>query len=322
MQSSTNRPTGMLAFSMVWFGQLVSVLATHMTQFALTIWVFKETGSATALGLVFAFYITPFLIVSPVAGAMVDRYNRKLMMMMSDLGAGLATVAILVLQALGWLEIWHLYVTAAFTGVFQAFQWPAYSAAISTLVSKEQYGRANGMMSLVEAGPGVVAPLLAGALLPLIDLTGIMAIDVATFVLAIAALMVVHVPQPKQTEVGKQAQGSILQESVFGFRYIFARPSLLGLQLVFLFGNLMAGIGFTALAPMILLRTGNSEVHLGTVQSVGAIGGIAGGVLMSMWGGPKRRVHGVLMGHILLGLFAQSMMGLNYGLPVWIVGMV
>jgi hypothetical protein len=274
------------------------------------------------LGLVFAFYITPFLIVSPVAGAMVDRYNRKLMMMMSDLGAGLATIAILVLQASGLLEIWHLYVTAAFTGVFQAFQWPAYSAAISTMVSKEQYGRANGMMSLLEAGPGVVAPLLAGALLPIIGLTGIMAIDVATFVLAIAALMIVHVPRPKQTEAGKQAKGSLLKESVFGFRYIFARPSLLGLQLVFLFGNLMAGIGFTALAPMILLRTNNSEVHLGTVQSVGAIGGIVGGVLMSAWGGPKRRVHGVLMGHILLGLFAQSIMGLNYGLPVWIAGMV
>src|SRR5258706_12325427 len=96
---------------------------------------------------------------------MVDCHNRKMMMMVSDLGAGLATVAVLVLQAFGVLQIWHLYAAAIFQGLGNAFQWPAYSAAITTMVPKEQYGRANGMMSLVEMGPGVFAPLLAGALL-------------------------------------------------------------------------------------------------------------------------------------------------------------
>lgn len=311
----------MAAFTVVWLGQIVSVLATHMTQFALTIWVYEKTGSATALGLMQVFYITPFLLISPFAGVMVDRYDRKLMMMLSDLGAGLATVTILVLQATGLLEAWHLYVTASIAGVFQAFQWPAYSAAISTMVPKEQYGRANGMMSLVEAGPAVVSPLLAGALLPVIRLTGVMLIDVITFVFAIGALLVVFVPQPPRTEAGKQARGSMLKEAVFGFRYIFARPSLLGLQLVFLAGNLMAGIGFTVLAPMVLARTGNNEIVFGSVQSVGAIGGVVGGVVMSMWGGPKRRVHGVLLGWVGSGLLAQMLMGLGRGLPVWALAM-
>jgi MFS family permease len=322
MQTQTHRPAGMFAFTLVWLGQIVSVLATNMTQFGFTIWVYEKTGSATALGLMQVFFITPFLIISPFAGVMVDRHNRKLMMMVSDLGAGLATVGLLVLQALGLLQLWHLYVFSVIAGLGNAFQWPAYSAAISTMVPKEQYGRANGMMSLVEMGPGVIAPLLAGALLPIIHLTGIMLMDVITFVSAIAVLFVVHVPQPPRTAEGRQGQGSIWKEAAYGFRYIFARPSLLGLQLVFFCGNLFAGIAFTVFAPMILARTGNNSVIFGTVQSVGAVGGVIGGIAMSAWGGFKRRVHGVLLGWILSSLFGMVVLGVGRGLPLWIPGMV
>ena len=104
---NTNRPTGMFGFTIVRLGQIVSVLATNMSAFALTIWVFEETGSATALGLMQVFFITPLLIITPFAGVMVDRHNRKLMMMLSDLRAGLATIVILVLQAFGVLELDH-----------------------------------------------------------------------------------------------------------------------------------------------------------------------------------------------------------------------
>ena len=146
------------------------------------------------------FFIPLFMIISPIVGVVVDRHNRKTMMMVSDLAAGLATIIILTLQYFGILEYWHLYATSIVYGLGMAFQWPAYSAAISTMVPKEQYGRANGMMSLVEAGPQVVAPLLAGALLPVFGLTGILFFDVATFILAIGALMIVHIPQPPRTE--------------------------------------------------------------------------------------------------------------------------
>jgi predicted MFS family arabinose efflux permease len=319
MQNSAPRPTGMFAFTIVWLGQLVSVLATSMTQFALTIFVYTKAGDAkaTAMGLMQVFYITPFLIISPFAGAMVDRYDRKLMMMMSDLVAGAATVGILILQWMGILEVWHLYLASALQGLGNAFQWPAYSAAISTMVPKEQYGRANGMMSLVEAGPNVIAPLLAGALLPLIGLTGIMAIDVATFVLAVGALLGVHVPQPPRTSEGQQGRGSLLREAAYGFQYIFARPSLLGLQIVFFFGNLFAGIGFTVMAAMILTRSGNSEITLGSVLTAGAIGGVVGGIVMSAWGGTRRKVHGVLFGHVVSGLLGSTLLGLGQGVPVW-----
>ncbi|HEX5944546.1 MAG TPA: MFS transporter [Anaerolineales bacterium] len=314
---NTNRPTGMFGFTLVWLGQIISVLATNMSVFALTIWVFQETGSFTAVGLTQVFFITPLLIITPLAGVMVDRHNRKLMMMVSDLTAGLATVSILVLQAIGVLEIWHLYAAAIFQGLGNAFQWPAYSAAISTMIPKEKYGRANGMMSLIDMGPGVLAPMLAAALLPRIGLAGILSIDVTTFILAILILFFVHIPQPPRTVEGAQSQGNILKEAVFGFRYIFARPSLLGLQLVFFFGNLCSGIAFTVLTPMILLRTGNDSVSLGLVQSAGAIGGVLGGIAMSAWGGFKRKVHGVLGGWIVCSFFF-ALMGLGTWVPFWV----
>ena len=320
MEAKTNRPSGMFGFTVVWLGQIVSVLASTMSQFALTIFMFQETGSATAVGLMQVFFITPFLIISPIAGVMIDRYNRKLMMMVSDLGAGLATLAILALQAFGLLEYWHLYVTSIVYGLGMAFQWPAYSAAISTMVPKEQLGRANGMMSLIEAGPGVIAPLLAGAVLPLIGLTGILVFDVVTFLLAIGALLVVHIPQPTRTAEGSQAKGGMLQEAAYGFKYIFARPSLLGLQMIFFAGNLFAGIAFTLLAPMILSRTGNDSLMLGSAQTAGAVGGLVGGVLMSAWGGFKRRSHGVLFGWIWSGV-TMAIIGFAGGLPVWVTGL-
>ncbi|MCC7118182.1 MAG: MFS transporter [Anaerolineales bacterium] len=322
MQTSSNhKPSGMFGFVIIWLGQIVSVLASSMSQFALTIFVFEKTESATALGLMQVFFITPFLLISPIAGVMVDRYNRKMMMMVSDLGAGLATVLILIFQYFGILEIWHLYVASVIYGLGNAFQWPAYSAAISTMIPKEQLTRANGLMGLVEVGPGVIAPLLAGALIPLIGITGILTIDVVTFLLAIGALLIVYIPQSLQTVEGRDAQGSLWQEAAFGFKYIFARPSLLGLQLIFFVGNLFSGIVFTLLPAMILLRTGNNELIFGTVQSAGAMAGVAGGLLVSAWGGFKRRVHGVLIGWAVSGV-GVAILGLKGGVPIWLVGVV
>jgi MFS family permease len=319
MQNVRNQPTGMKAFTVVWFGQVISLLGSAMTQFALTIWAWKITGSATALALVGFFSFGPTVLISPIAGALVDRWNRKLVMMLSDLAAGLSTVAILLLYLGGHLQIWHLYVAGAFSGIFQAFQWPAYSAAISVMIPKTQYARAQGMMSVADSGSGILAPLMAGFLIAVIGIEGIMLIDVATFVFAIGALLIVFIPQPPTTEEGLKGRGSLLQEAGYGFRYILQRPSLLGMQLVFFAGNLMASLGYTLLAPMILARSGNSAAMLGSVQSAGAIGGVVGGVLLSMWGGPKRRVHGVLLGHAIAGL---GQMALGLGFPYWYVGIV
>lgn len=315
-------PTGMSAFIIVWLGQIVSVLASTMSQFGLTLWMYQQTQSATALGLMQVFFVTPFLLMSPIAGVMVDRYNRKIMMMVSDLAAVIATSGVFILIILGRLEFWHLYIAAAINGIGNTFQWPAYSAAISTMIPKSQLVRVNGMMSLIEAGPGVIAPLLAGALLPVIGLQGILGIDVVTFFLAISTLIVVHIPRPQLTEEGRKARGNFFKEAAYGFRYIFARPSLLGLQIIFFFGNLFTGIAFTVIPPMILAKTNQNSLIFGTVQTAGAIGVVVGGLVMSAWGGFKRRVHGVLMGWAYCGLIGTAILGLNFGLPLWITGMV
>ena len=316
--AGTKRPTGMLGFSIVWVGQLISVLASNMSWFALTIWAFEKTGSATVLGIVQISFMLPFLIISPIAGAMVDRYNRKLMMMVSDLGAVLATGGILILNAADLLDIWHLCVASVIYGLSGTFQWPAYMAAISTMIPKEQYGRANGMMSLIDTGPAVFSPMLAGALLPFIGLTGILIVDFVTFGLAISALLFVYVPQPAQTEEGQAGKGNLLQEAVYGFKYIFARRSLLSLLLVILSLNLVQGFSGSLFAPMILLRTDNSSATLGAAQSAFALGGVIGGLVVSAWGGFKKRIRGMLLGWSLFAFFGMVLFGLGRSLYVWI----
>jgi len=311
-------PGGMVGFTIVWLGQIVSVLASNMSGFALTIWAFEKTGSATVLGLVQLSFTLPFLLISPFAGAMVDRYNRKLMMMVSDLGAVLATSGILILNAAGHLEIWHMCAASVIYGLSGTFQWPAYMAAISTMVPKEQYGRANGMMSLIDSGPAVFSPILAGALLPFIGLTGILVIDVVTFFLAIGALMIVHVPQPELTQEGQAGKGSLMKEAAYGFQYIFARRSLLSLLLVILCLNLVGGLSQSLFAPMILLRTDNNSASLGAIQSAFAVGGVAGGLIVSAWGGFKKRIRGMLIGWGLYAFFGLILFGLGRNLYVWI----
>jgi MFS family permease len=242
------------------------------------------------------------------------------MMMLSDLGAALATMIVLILYITGNLQIWHLYVTAIISGIFQGFQWPAYSAAITLMLPKEQYARANGMMEMAGNASQVFAPLLAGALIRPLGLVGVLIIDLASAAVAISALLCVHIPQPAKTEAGLEGKGSFLKEAIYGFRYIFARPSLLGLQTVFLVGNLFGGLAYAVTAPMILGRTGNNELIFGSVQSAGAIGGVLGGLVMSAWGGPKRRVHGVLLGWFYASLLGQMVLGLGQALPVWAAG--
>ncbi len=322
-QNTPKRPAGMFGFIIVWFGQIVSVLASSMTGFGLSIWMYQQTESATYMGLMQVAYITPFLALSPIAGVMVDRYNRKLMMMVSDLAAVVGTSFIFIMYATGNLQFWHLYIAAVLNGLGNTFQWPAYSAAISTMVPKEHYGRANGLMGLIESGPGVVAPLLAGMILAIPNtdgMTWILLADLLTFFIAIGALLIVHVPQPEKTVEGQKEGGNIWKEAAYGFKYIFKRPSLLGLQLIFFVGNLFSGIGFTVFAPMILARTQQNSLVFGSVQTAGAIGAVLGGIIISAWGGFKKRVHGVLAGWAAFGLFF-AVLGLGQGLLIWAIFM-
>lgn len=309
--------SGMRGFTFVWLGQFVSLLGTGMTAFTMTIWAWQTTGEATALALVGFFTFAPTVLMSPIAGALVDRWNRKLVMMLSDLASGLSTVIVLILMTSGRLEIWHLYVTGAFSGAFQAFQFPAYSAAVTMMLPKEQYARANGMISLAGSASRILAPVAAGILLGIVGTSGILAFDIITFIVAIGTLLPIHIPQPPSTELRQGEKPSLLRDSVYGFRYIYERPSLLGLLLVFFAMNLSFSMVFPLLAPMILSRTGNDTLILGSVQSALGVGGVLGGVLMSVWGGPKRKIHGVILGMVASSLLGTLTLGLGQSPVMW-----
>lgn len=310
----------MPGFTIVCAGQAVSLLGTAMTNFGLTLWAFEVTGQATPLALVGLFFGVPYIVLSPFVGVLIDRSNRKVLMMLSDLAAAATTLVVLILYTTHNLEVWHLYITATISGIFQGFQGPAYSAAISTMMPKEQYTRANGMLGAVESGSGILAPMLAGALIGPLGLVGLFMIDLVSAAVAVGALVFVHIPQPAPSRSGREGQGSFFQEAAFGFRYIFARPSLLGLQSVFMLGNFFANMAYVLLSPMILGRTGNNEVILGNVRSAGAAGGLIGGVLMTIWGGPSRRIRGVLLGWLMLGLLGLITIGLGQSIWVWAGG--
>jgi hypothetical protein len=154
-----------------------------------------------------------------------------------------------------------------------------------------------------------------------LGVAGILAIDIVSAALAISALLLVHIPQPPPAEEGAAGQDGFFKEMGYGIRYVLDRPSLLGLQMIFLVGNFWFNLAYAVLAPMILGRTGNDELLLGSVQSAGAIGGVVGGLLMGIWGGPRRRINGVLLGWFSLGLLGLTVVGLGQGLAVWAGGM-
>jgi len=311
--------TGMRGFTVIWLGQFTSLLGSAMSNFALTIWAWEKTGAATALALTGLAFVLPNILLSPVAGALVDRWNRKIVMMLSDLAAGIGTITILVLYTTGLLEIWHLYIIFTFMGLFQSFQFPAYSAAVSTMLDKEQYGRASGMLSLAQNASGIFAPVAAGVILSFVGIGGILIFDVVSFLIAIGALLLVHIPQPLFSD-GKKWKTSLLEDSLFGFKYILARKGLLGLQLAFFLLNFTGGLVFPLLAPMILSQTDNNTLILGTVNSAFGLGGVVGGLILSAWGGPRKKVNGVLAGMALSSLLGYTVMGLA-GTPLfWALG--
>lgn len=321
--SPRNRPRGFAAFATIWSSQLVSILSSGMSGFALTIWMYERTGSATAMAATQVFYIVPFLVTTFFAGPLVDRCNRKLMMALSDICAAIGTAAILSGFLFGFMDIWMVYAANVLMGVGNAFQWPAFSSTISLMVPKGQLGRVNGMMSLMDAGPDVFAPILAGVLLPVLGIKGILAIDLVTFFLALGALLAVDIPAAGgslDAEAARAASGgNIFKEAAWGFSYIFKRPSLLGLQLLFLACNLCYGIGGAVVSPMILARSGSSSMTFAGTRTAAALGGVAGGLLMSAWGGFRKRSRGVALGWLVSGLAGGIAFGLGRGFWPWAI---
>ncbi len=312
-----NNPTGMTSFIIIWIGQIVSQIGSSMTGFGISIWLFQQTSQASTLTWAGAAYFAPSVFFSPFAGTIVDRFNRKLILILADGIAGLTTVVMLILLLQGNLQIWHIYLLNFINGSFNSLQFPAFSAVTTLMVDKKHYGRASGLQQLGGSASNIFAPAMAAALIVVFGIEGILIIDIVTFSFAIIVLLFARIPQPPVSAESRSVRGNFLQETKFGFTYILQRPSLLGLQLVFLAINMTAMFGLALLTPMILARSNNNEAYLGTIQSIGAIGGVAGALLMSIWGGPKKRTNGVLGGMLGTSLLGNFLFGIAATLSLW-----
>ncbi|WP_324282337.1 MFS transporter [Cyanobacterium aponinum UTEX 3221] len=304
-------------FTIIWIGQVASILGSRMTNFAVIIWAWQLTGEATPLSLLAFFTEIPILFVAIFAGAIIDRWNRKGIMILGDVMAGLSTIVILFLFLTNNLAIWHLYLIGAVNGLFGYLQELAFSASKALIVPKKHYIRVGAMTSIKTFGTGIFAPALAGLLYYSVGLSGILMIDLITFLIAISTLSLVTIPQPKISNTSFVEPNQRWQQLTLGFRYLWKRPSLMALQifsLSYIFFDTASGI----LAPMILARTGNNTAILGSVQGAVGLGGLVGAILLGMWGGPQRPIQGVLIGRALV-FGAEMVLGLTR-IPAILVG--
>ncbi|MEM8933308.1 MAG: MFS transporter [Acidobacteriota bacterium] len=314
-------PTGLRAFLWIWAGQTLSMIGTGITGFALGVWIYQTTGSVTQFTLAAVFVALPGILLGPFLGVLVDRWDRRWAMILADLGSVVRVVFLLVLigaESLE-LEVWHIYLAAAVRSVFDAIQMPAYMASVPLMVPKEQLGRINGLIQFSPSASQVVAPAAAGLLLPIIGLEGVLWIDIATFLFAVVVLLAVRIPRPKPAE-GDGKRPTMWQQAALGWHFVRDRPGLLSMAIFFAAINLVVGFAFVLVTPLVL-ALGGSETELGFVLSLGSIGMVLGSVLMTSWGGPKKKIWGVLITAPWLGL-AMVLTGFSPLLPVVTAGVL
>jgi len=309
---------GLKTFLIIWSGQLLSMIGSGLIGFALSVWIYGQTGQVTPFALTALFSTLPRIILSPVAGAVSDRWNRKVIMLISDSLSGLITLATALLLLTGQLEVWMVYVVSFLGSVFASFQQPAYTASIVMLVPKEQLTRANSMVQMGHGIETLLTPLLAGALFATIGMKGIILIDIVTYLFAMFTLVMVSIPQPEQTDRTGQEKHSILKDISFGWRYLADRGGLLGLLFYFAAVNFFLNLSAVMLGPLVL--SFSSATSMGAAQTVMGAGMLAGSVLMSVWGGPKNRKVYAVIGFIMLASLGFIIAGLQPSLTLISVG--
>lgn len=312
--------TGLKAFFTMWSGQVISLIGSGLTTFAVGVWVYEETGNVTLFTLIATFAALPAVFLSPVAGVLVDRFDRKWMLVLSDFGAALASLALLLLFHFRALELWHIYLLVAASTAFSTLQFPAFGAAVTLLVPRRHLGRASGMLQFGQSGARVIAPLVAGYLMVVLSVAGVIAIDLATFVVAMVLLLFVRIPKPEASpeEEATAERPSFWRQVAFGWEYIRRRPGLVSLLAYFAGINLLIPMGLVLVTPLVLSFTDAAD--LGMVLGISSAGMVAGSLAMTAWGGPRRRMTGVL-GFAPLFAVGLAVAGLRPSVPLIAAGM-
>jgi DHA3 family macrolide efflux protein-like MFS transporter len=297
---ATRTSPGIYVFGLIWFGQLVSLTGSGLTSFALGVWVYQRTGSVMQFALTVFFIALPRIGLSPLAGTLVDRWDRRWAMILSDSGAGLSSLVIALLLFSNQLQIWQVYVLVAISSAFGTFQWPAYAATTSLLIPKQHYGRANGMVQLADSMASLASPVIAGYLMVTIGIEKVVFIDVATFLFAVFTLLLVRFPQAEVSREALSTKGSLVREALQGWRYITSRAGLSGLLVLYAATSFLGITTEVLLTPYVLSYT--TPDVLGRIESATGAGLLIGGLVMTAWGGPKRRIYGIIGFEMLVGV--------------------
>jgi DHA3 family macrolide efflux protein-like MFS transporter len=294
----------MRPFFAIWTGQVFSLLGSELVQFALVWWLTTTTGSATVLALATMMAVLPRVFVSPFAGALIDRWNRRSIMMAADGVSALAVVALGALFALDAVQVWHIYTLMFIRSACAAFHWPAMQASTSLMVPEKHLSRVAGLNQALQGLGMIAAPPLGALLLELLPMQGILAVDVATAILAIAPLVFIQVPQPGRTaETGEASGASMLADLREGLSFLRKWPAMLAVVGIAMVVNLLI---YPALSLQPLLVTehfAGNALQLAWMQSAFGVGMVAGGITLGVWGGFKRRA--------VTGLLALALNGVG-----------
>lgn len=285
-------------FFTIWGGQVFSLLGSRIVQFALVWWLTKTTGSGTVLAMATMAAIIPGVVLGPFIGPLIDRWNRRTIMLVADSLIALATAFLAVLFVLGVVEIWHVYVIMFARSIGGAFHWPSMQASTTLMVPQQHYSRIAGLNQSLQGIASIIGPALGALLLELVPMQAVLAVDVVTAAIAVIPLLLIAIPQPTSVV---RARPSFVREMAEGFRFLVSWPGLLGVViLVALLNFLFAPAG--ALMPLLVTNHfGGGAFHLAGLQMAMGIGIIGGGILLTVWGGFRRRIATALFGIVFLG---------------------
>jgi DHA3 family macrolide efflux protein-like MFS transporter len=290
-------------FFTIWSGQALSLFGSALVQFALIWWLTQKSGSATVLALATLVGMLPQIVLGPFAGALVDRWNRRLIMIFADGTIALFSLLLAYLFATGQVQIWHIYLVMAVRALGGAFHYPAMAASTPLMVPDEQLTRINGLNQALQGVNSLVAPPVGALLLGILPTQGILLIDVGTALLAIVPLLFLSVPQPERhNEEQGDVKPSLLRDVRNGLAYVRTIPGFTAIISMALFLNFLL-VPTAALVPLLVTKHfGKGAIELGLLESVMGVGIVAGGILLSIWGGFKKKIATSLTGIVGLGL--------------------
>ncbi len=273
-------------FIILWLTQSFSALGSAMTNFALVIWLYNDSGSALTTALLTVCSYAPYVLMSIFAGALSDRWNKKTVMLVCDSFAAACTVAVLILLKMGCLEVWHLYLLNALNGLMNTIQQPASDVASTLLIPKKHYQKASGMRSFSNSLVSILTPAFAAAVMAFAGIEAVIFFDLTTFFAAFFVLVFfIKIPEPDRKLEEKE---SVLQAAKGGLIYLRDNKGILWLILFLAAINFIASIYQAVLPAMVLSKS--SETALGFVNSCVGIATLAGSVLATLMPAPKSRV--------------------------------